>query len=168
VVVEAPNGPAPGPCTAVVQSVSVGNTNGLLVFTYNPGAPSHSFGLVARGRRSDIAGGAAGVITSVTPDRFDARGGMLLTITGTNLGSGSDITSARIGGVFAPVIVSQTASEVVVVAGALPYAGLKAAFVGSVSFGNTAAFSIATALPGLLLMRCVSVSVLTVRCACSD
>jgi hypothetical protein len=39
VVVEAPNGPAPGPCTAVVQSVSVGNTNGLLVFTYNPCAP---------------------------------------------------------------------------------------------------------------------------------
>jgi hypothetical protein len=108
------------------------------------------------------------VITSVTPDRFDARGGMLLTITGTNLGSGSDITAARIGGVFAPVIVSQTANEVVVVAGALPFAGLKAAFVGSVSFGNTAAFSMATALPGLFLMRCVSVSVLTVRCACSD
>ena len=55
----------------------------------------------------------AGAVTGVVPATAPVAGDTLVTISGTNLGSGSDITAVTLANVQAD-IVSQTASQVVV------------------------------------------------------
>ena len=59
----------------------------------------------------------AGTITSVYPNVGPNAGTFQVTISGTFLGNGSDIESVQLAGVLATSIVSQTSSEVIVVAG---------------------------------------------------
>ena len=60
---------------------------------------------------------AGGVIGSVIPNGAPSTGGALITIVGSRLGSGTDITAVRLVGSNA-TIVSQTANSVIVTAGA--------------------------------------------------
>lgn len=60
-------------------------------------------------------GVAAGIITAVTPATGPVAGTNTLTISGSNLGSGSDITAVLLGNTAATVS-AQTVSDVTVVA----------------------------------------------------
>jgi len=73
----------------------------------------------------------------VLPASGSWTGGYPVVITGTNLGSGSDITNVTLGGVAAQSIVSQSATQVVVAAGTAVAAGVGDVRVFSTSFGET-------------------------------
>ena len=75
--------------------------------------------------------------TGVTPASGSTAGGYELTITGANLGDGSDITNVMVCGVSA-AIVSQSSTQVVVTVGAALVAGLGDVRVFSTSFGESA------------------------------
>eukprot|EP00698_Gefionella_okellyi_P014856 TRINITY_DN4138_c0_g1_i2.p1 TRINITY_DN4138_c0_g1~~TRINITY_DN4138_c0_g1_i2.p1 ORF type:complete len:287 (-),score=38.48 TRINITY_DN4138_c0_g1_i2:108-968(-) len=64
-----------------------------------------------------------GTITTVTPNSGEYSGGFTVTISGTSLGSGSDITRVSIGGISStttsPYILSQSATSVTFIAGDL-------------------------------------------------
>lgn len=81
---------------------------------------------------------AAGIVTVATPDNGPLVGGNIVTISGTNFGSGSDITSVTLNGVAVSQIVSQTASNVVVVAGdGTGHQGSGSIVVQSISIGTS-------------------------------
>jgi len=73
-----------------LSSVSYGSTSLVAAWTYRP----------------------APVILSVTPSFVPQTGGFSVTIAGSNLGNGSDITEVLLGGLPATAITSQTSSEV--------------------------------------------------------
>ena len=80
---------------------------------------------------------AAGVIASVEPSNGTLAGNSSVTITGTNLGSGADITFVSLAGVVAS-IGNQTAGSVTVLSGNATVQ--RGDIVRSVSHGNTTLF----------------------------
>lgn len=76
----------------------------------------------------------SGAITSVTPRTGPFTGGNQVTIAGTTLGNGNDITSVQLAGVTA-AIVSQTANAVVVTAARAQQSGAGSVTVTSTSYG---------------------------------
>ena len=72
----------------------------------------------------------AGVITSVTPARGPATGGTTVTLQGTDLNGGNDVTLVLLAGVPA-IVVQQNATRVVVVSGAATASAT--GFVGDVT-----------------------------------
>ena len=72
----------------------------------------------------------------VSPTSGSGTGGFPVVISGMNLGSGTDITNVTIGGASAASIVSQSATQIVVVAGA-GAPGMGDVRVFSTSFGET-------------------------------
>jgi N-acetylneuraminic acid mutarotase len=99
----------------VIQSASAGSTTLPGAYSYNP----------------------AGSISGVAPASGAGAGGYPVTITGSNLGNGGDITHVTLCGVNAASISSQSATQVVIVAGA-DGLGLGDVRVYSVSRGLTA------------------------------
>ena len=86
---------------------------------------------------------------SVTPDSGALTGGYQVVISGVNLGNGSDVTSVTICGIGA-TIQSQSATQIIVTAGAAVSAGLGDVHVFSSSFGETVksnAFTYIAAIP---------------------
>jgi alpha-tubulin suppressor-like RCC1 family protein len=75
-------------------------------------------------------------LTGVAPSSGICTGGYPVTITGTNLGSGLDITNVTLCGVSAASITSQSSTQVVVVAG-VGTGGLGDVRVFSTSYGQT-------------------------------
>jgi N-acetylneuraminic acid mutarotase len=76
------------------------------------------------------------VPSGVEPSSGSRAGGFTVTIIGNHLGNGTDVTNVTICGVAAE-IVSQSATQIVVTAGASAVAGLGDVVVQSVSFGET-------------------------------
>ncbi len=104
-----------GAADIVVQTSDQGEITLSSAYTYNP----------------------AGAIASVAPASGPATGGTTVTITGTNLGNGADITGVTLCGFAAGEIISQSATQVVVTAGAAGNAILGDVRVFSTSFGET-------------------------------
>jgi len=63
---------------------------------------------------------AVGALAGVSPSSGPVSGGTAVTITGSNIGSGSDITNVTICGVAASIISSQSTTQVVVLASSSP------------------------------------------------
>lgn len=95
VVVTAQPSPVPAAGPVVVTSTSRGVATSAAVYTYAP----------------------TGVISSLVPDAGSLQGQTVVTVLGSELGSGTDVTSVTFGGVPA-TIQSQTANDLVVVTGA--------------------------------------------------
>jgi hypothetical protein len=76
-------------------------------------------------------------ITAVTPASVPLTGGSLVTITGRNLGAGTDITAVTLAGVAATVQPGQTATSVVVAAGPSSVATTGNVVVMSTTRGTT-------------------------------
>lgn len=74
--------------------------------------------------------------TGISPDAGPCAGGFDVTITGSNLCNGADVTNVTICGVSAGVI-SQSATQIVVTAGAALAAGIGDVRVYSTSYGET-------------------------------
>lgn len=115
VVVTLPVAQAVGAVAVVIRSVSQGEISLANGFTYT--APP------------------AGSISSVSPNTATTAGGIAVTIAGTNLGSGSDITAVLFG-TTAATITSQTATQVVVTVPAAAAAGAVTVTVRSSSSGD--------------------------------
>ncbi len=81
-------------------------------------------------------GAPAIIYSGVAPSSGSNVGGYQVVVSGSNLGDGSDITSVTLCGVPA-AIQSQSATQIVVTAGACGSAGPGAVRVVSVSFGET-------------------------------
>ncbi len=109
-------GSAAGTVDIVVQTSDIGDITLEDAYTYNP----------------------AGEISGVLPATGSCTGGFEVVIGGTNLGNGLDITNVTICGGAATSISSQSATQVVVVAGAAP-AGVGDVVVQSTSYGETVA-----------------------------
>lgn len=95
------------------------------------------------------------MVTQVIPNTVALSGGTQVTLNGSDLGNGTDITEVRINTIVA-TIVSQTASSVVVVAPAAAAAGTVRVTVRSVSHGVAAlenALTYRTALSRLHLKQ---------------
>ena len=75
--------------------------------------------------------------SGVSPTSGSWTGGYPVVISGTNLCNGSDITNVTLCGVAAAILPGQSATQVVVTAGASAVAGLGDVRVYSVSFGET-------------------------------
>ncbi|HBA86298.1 MAG TPA: hypothetical protein DCZ95_19635, partial [Verrucomicrobia bacterium] len=75
-------------------------------------------------------------LSGVSPSSGSWTGGYPVVIVGTNLGNGSDITNVTLCGVSANILPGQSATQVVVVAGASG-AGLGDVRIFSISFGET-------------------------------
>ncbi len=80
--------------------------------------------------------GSAGS-SGVSPDGGSFTGGYEVVISGSNLGDGSDVTNVTLGGVTVSGITRQSATEIVVVAGAASAAGTGDVRVFSTSYGET-------------------------------
>jgi len=78
----------------------------------------------------------AGVISSVTPEVSPLTGNIQVTISGSNLGSGADITSVTLVGRAAQIL-SQNATAVVVRVAAAQSEATGAVLVNSASLGVT-------------------------------
>jgi len=94
-----------------------------------------------------------GTDPGVSPSSGSCTGGYLVVITGTNLGDGTDITDVTLCGASVAAIVSQSATQVIVVAGAGP-AGLGDVAVYSTSYGMTVKSNAFTyiGLPGIAVL----------------
>eukprot|EP00698_Gefionella_okellyi_P005120 TRINITY_DN146_c0_g2_i1.p1 TRINITY_DN146_c0_g2~~TRINITY_DN146_c0_g2_i1.p1 ORF type:complete len:3536 (-),score=1053.92 TRINITY_DN146_c0_g2_i1:83-9331(-) len=79
---------------------------------------------------------AASLVQSVTPTNGPLSGNNMVTVSGSSLGNGTDITSVTFGGISQP-ITSQTATSVVVTAAAVATAGSVAVMVKSENFGSS-------------------------------
>jgi uncharacterized repeat protein (TIGR02543 family) len=75
--------------------------------------------------------------SGVVPDSGSVSGGYQVVITGTNLGNGSDVTNVTLCGVSVASIVSQSVTQIVVIAGAKVTPGLGDVRVFSGSQGET-------------------------------
>lgn len=73
----------------------------------------------------------------VNPSSGAMAGGYTVTISGSNLGSGSDVTNVTLCGVSVAAILSQSTTQIVVRAGASPFAGLGEVRIFSASLGQT-------------------------------
>lgn len=73
----------------------------------------------------------------VHPTFGSSTGGFEVTITGSNLGDGADITNVTLCGVSAASIVSQSSTQVVIMAGASGFGALGDVRVFSTSYGET-------------------------------
>eukprot|EP00698_Gefionella_okellyi_P007192 TRINITY_DN1746_c0_g3_i1.p1 TRINITY_DN1746_c0_g3~~TRINITY_DN1746_c0_g3_i1.p1 ORF type:complete len:3456 (-),score=1009.01 TRINITY_DN1746_c0_g3_i1:120-9059(-) len=113
IVVTAAAGGSAHSGTVTVVSTSAGTTSDLS-YTYNP----------------------AGVLSTIAPSEGPLVGGNVVTFTGTNLGSGSDITSVTINA-QPTSIQSQTATSITVIAANGGSAGMSTVFVASTRFGTT-------------------------------
>ena len=78
----------------------------------------------------------AGIVTAVSPPSASVTGGTTVTISGTNLGNGSDITSVTMIGVAVTSIVSQTSASVTVIVGSRSMGAIGNIVVSSVSRGQ--------------------------------
>eukprot|EP00698_Gefionella_okellyi_P001098 TRINITY_DN1097_c0_g1_i1.p1 TRINITY_DN1097_c0_g1~~TRINITY_DN1097_c0_g1_i1.p1 ORF type:complete len:2798 (+),score=590.51 TRINITY_DN1097_c0_g1_i1:689-9082(+) len=121
--------------TAVVVMTPAGTTGGVVVLR------SIRFGVTTSA--ASYAYNLPGNITAVFPNRIVASASTpaaerTITITGTNLGTGSDITQVTVDGIVVLQILSQSAMEVVVVVAASSSVGAKTVVVQSVDFGDTA------------------------------
>ncbi len=76
-------------------------------------------------------------LSGVEPASGALAGGYTVTISGTNLCNGSDVTGVTLCGVAASSIQSQSATQIVVTAGAAGFAGPGDVRICSVSFGET-------------------------------
>ncbi|NCD26322.1 MAG: DUF1573 domain-containing protein, partial [Deltaproteobacteria bacterium] len=74
---------------------------------------------------------------AITPSSGSSAGGYQVTISGVNLGDGTDITNVTLCGIDATTIVSQSSTQVVVVAGSSSGALVGAVRVYSTSYGET-------------------------------
>lgn len=88
------------------------------------------------------------MVNTVAPATGPLVGNNLVTLTGTNLGNGLDITSVRLANIEA-VLVSQSATEVVVRAAAAPAAVVGTVRIASTSFGVTEKTLAYTYNPGM-------------------
>ena len=112
----------------VVQSASLGATTFAGAYTVNP----------------------AGQITAVSPSSGSHAGGYPVSVSGSNLGAGGDITNVTLCGVSTTNFVSQSATQVIVTAGATLVPGLGDVLVQSESFGVSVRSNAFTyAVPGL-------------------
>ncbi len=85
---------------------------------------------------------------AVSPTNGGTAGGYEVTIRGRNLGDGSDITNVTLCGVSAASILSQSSTQVVIIAGAGMPAGVGDVRVYSVSFGETVGAGVFTVEEG--------------------
>lgn len=135
-VVQTTAAAAPKTGAVVVTSPTIGACLPTTTYTYNPGTGRFLF--VVIDERKLTQGGhwwmcVVGVLASIVPPEGPAAGGNTVTLTGTGLGSGTDITAVTFNGVVAR-IVSQTAT-VVVVSPAATVAGVTTVNIASVSRG---------------------------------
>ena len=123
VVIVTPAGDVDADCDIVVVSTSFGTSIFLEGYTfdsqYDPSCP-----------------GMGGVITGVTPNNGPYYGGNAITIRGTNLGKGNDISSVKIRNMIAPVLDQNTTYAVVTVPN-LGYSGLGDIVIRSRCYGTT-------------------------------
>eukprot|EP00698_Gefionella_okellyi_P020881 TRINITY_DN664_c1_g1_i4.p1 TRINITY_DN664_c1_g1~~TRINITY_DN664_c1_g1_i4.p1 ORF type:complete len:600 (-),score=125.90 TRINITY_DN664_c1_g1_i4:73-1872(-) len=77
------------------------------------------------------------IVSAVTPVNVNLGASITVTITGTNLGTGSDITAVTLAGVEATII-AQTANSVTVTSGVSSFNVTGSAIVTSTSMGATA------------------------------
>jgi len=77
------------------------------------------------------------VPSGVSPAAGSWTGGYEVVISGENLCDGSDVTDVTLGGVSVASVVSQSGTQIVVVAGAASFSGLGDVRVFSTSFGET-------------------------------
>lgn len=89
----------------------------------------------------------AGTLTAVVPSQDTTLGGATVTLTGSNLGSGSDITAVSLRGQPVASIVRQSATHVVVVAAPSAVKGPGTVEVLSTTFGRTNLSNAFTYLP---------------------
>eukprot|EP00698_Gefionella_okellyi_P016627 TRINITY_DN4765_c0_g1_i8.p1 TRINITY_DN4765_c0_g1~~TRINITY_DN4765_c0_g1_i8.p1 ORF type:complete len:2726 (-),score=573.81 TRINITY_DN4765_c0_g1_i8:194-8371(-) len=93
---------------------------------------------------------APGLITSVTPSTVPASGGITVTIVSSSLvGSGTDVTAVSFGTTPAASIVSQTATNVVVVTAA-GTAGIVPVTVTSQTRGNSVFYNVTVTAAGAI------------------
>eukprot|EP00698_Gefionella_okellyi_P016163 TRINITY_DN4607_c0_g2_i2.p1 TRINITY_DN4607_c0_g2~~TRINITY_DN4607_c0_g2_i2.p1 ORF type:complete len:1933 (-),score=471.29 TRINITY_DN4607_c0_g2_i2:6-5228(-) len=116
-----------GICSVSVSSTNMGTNSLLNSYTYN----------------------APGVITTVSPSSGPQGGGMIVTISGSSLGNGTDITAVTFGGVSA-VIQSQSVTQLVVVTPAQSV-GAVAVSVRSILNGISAQTNAYTFNPALVV-----------------
>eukprot|EP00698_Gefionella_okellyi_P015557 TRINITY_DN4392_c0_g3_i2.p1 TRINITY_DN4392_c0_g3~~TRINITY_DN4392_c0_g3_i2.p1 ORF type:complete len:4249 (-),score=1037.24 TRINITY_DN4392_c0_g3_i2:134-12388(-) len=112
VIVTTPAGAGPGLVTVVINSGSFGSTSSTNAYRFN----------------------VAGVVSGISPIRGALGGGTLVTVSGTDLGSGTDITSVTLNGVAAQ-LGAQSATAVTVTVAAGTVVGLGDVIVTSTSFG---------------------------------
>jgi hypothetical protein len=92
-----------------------------------------------------------GVITAVTPGSGICSGGQFVSIVGSNLGSGSDVTAVSLNEVAAARIERQTATLIVVTSGGtITASGPGEVVIQSTSFGRTANSSVFTYVPSFV------------------
>jgi hypothetical protein len=75
--------------------------------------------------------------TGISPSSGSSAGGYPVVIAGTNLCNGGDVTSVTLCGVTASSIVSQSSTQIVVIAGAAGGAMTGDVRVCSISYGET-------------------------------
>ena len=132
------------------------------VFTYDPSKPTQGWSaasnmpsgkveapaVVVNGKIYNISGANGSLsytpavyegsfAVGVSPATGSVRGGTTVTINGSNLGNGSDITTVTLCGVPVSAILSQSATQVVVTAGAAPLAINGPVSIYSTSYGLT-------------------------------
>jgi hypothetical protein len=90
-----------------------------------------------------------GVIFSVVPSEIRCRGGEFVTITGANLGDGTDIYSVWLRGVPTTVLYAQSSTAVVVLSAPTSVvSGAGSVVIHSTSFGDTVRTASVTYFPG--------------------
>lgn len=92
-----------------------------------------SGGNTSGGNREDVYKSEFGA--GIVPQYAALAGGNVVTLSGVNLGNGSDITNVTLAGIEVTGIISQSATQVVVTAGGAPAPTSGAAAVWSVSHG---------------------------------
>ena len=115
----------------VVEELAVGRDNVLYAGGYYTTADGVAANNVAK------RGPAGTANPGVSPSSGSYTGGYTVTIIGSNLGAGSDITNVTICGVKASVLPGQSSTQVVVTAGISSVAGLGDVRVFSTRFGET-------------------------------
>ena len=121
--------------TALALTVNTNNSDlcagGFFRIAYQDDGAGTDTWYVAKYGTEDVAS------SGVEPSSGSVTGGYEVVITGSNLGSGSDITNVTLCGVSGASMVSQSATQVVVVAGVSWAAGLGDVRVYSESYGET-------------------------------
>ncbi|MDF7801301.1 IPT/TIG domain-containing protein [Pontiellaceae bacterium B1224] len=100
------------------------------------GQDDHGGGKMIESMALDLLGEPVRLIAGVSPDSGPAAGGTVVTISGTNLGNGTDITNVTLRGVAAASIDSQSSTQVVATT-ASGTAGTGDVVVTSISRGTT-------------------------------
>ena len=140
-VVVAPAAAAAGPVAITIETQTMGRGVSTITYLYNPGTICLMSCLQNESLTPQLT---AGVITSFDPAGAPITGARNITILGTNLGNGSDITAVTVANVPVLRILSQNTTFVVVEVAPIDLVALNVTgpvngsiVVRSTSFGTT-------------------------------